>query len=284
MKKFITIILLVVIIYPSFALASWWNPFSWKIFSKKKETATTNPIKNGDNLANIQNDSSEEIQKLKQQIEDLKKQKIIDSTDVKKSVKNIDNTEILKKQVQAELDKAIKEKEANDALISKQKTQEENKSSIVTNNPQRKFASGKLDLTAYNELGVLDYSKNHKASLNKPVKIVRGTIAGFIQNNENYLSIIDNYDTSTVPTDVVFRVASDNDYTSITNQLSKWDNIIIYGYGDNNVDFTVNSNSGSYVVSKPVINVDAIYKCPSRTTSCSYPYEMAVTQIFEKTK
>ncbi len=35
MKKYIVVLLLIVFITPSIALASWWNPFTWKIFNKK---------------------------------------------------------------------------------------------------------------------------------------------------------------------------------------------------------------------------------------------------------
>ena len=51
MKKYILTLLAIVLIIPSIALASWWNPFTWKIFnSNKKEiipqiqVITTNPI------------------------------------------------------------------------------------------------------------------------------------------------------------------------------------------------------------------------------------------------
>ena len=67
MKKYILVSFLVVLVLPSLALASWWNPFSWGIFNKKTQTPVVDPT--------IQNGSSDEIQRLKQQIEDLKKQK-----------------------------------------------------------------------------------------------------------------------------------------------------------------------------------------------------------------
>ena len=68
MKKYILVSFLVVLVLPSLALASWWNPFSWGIFNKKTQTPVVAPI--------VSNGSSDEIQKLKQQIEDLKKQKV----------------------------------------------------------------------------------------------------------------------------------------------------------------------------------------------------------------
>lgn len=36
MKKYLLVLFLIVFIAPSVALASWWNPFSWKIFQKKE--------------------------------------------------------------------------------------------------------------------------------------------------------------------------------------------------------------------------------------------------------
>lgn len=37
MKKYLTILFLIVFITPSIAYASWWNPFSWKVFNKSPE-------------------------------------------------------------------------------------------------------------------------------------------------------------------------------------------------------------------------------------------------------
>jgi hypothetical protein len=71
MKKYFSILFLIAFIVPSVAFASWWNPFSWKIFQKKEivpqvqvETKT----------------SDEKITELQKQIEDLKKQQPTSST------------------------------------------------------------------------------------------------------------------------------------------------------------------------------------------------------------
>ena len=110
MKKYILILFLVILIIPSIALASWWNPFSWKIFNKKTQISVVAPI--------IQNTSDEEIQKLKQEIEDLKKQK----TNIPITTKS-DNNET-KKQIQTQIDSVLKDKAEQEALIAKQKIDE----------------------------------------------------------------------------------------------------------------------------------------------------------------
>ena len=49
MRKYILNLILVVLIIPSIASASWWNPFSWKIFNKTSSsisTTATNPAEN----------------------------------------------------------------------------------------------------------------------------------------------------------------------------------------------------------------------------------------------
>lgn len=47
MKKFILAILMALIIVPSIALASWWNPFTWKIFNKKEITSVGPLLRSG---------------------------------------------------------------------------------------------------------------------------------------------------------------------------------------------------------------------------------------------
>lgn len=65
MKKYIAISLLAVFIVPSVAFASWWNPFTWKIFHKKEMVTQIKP--------EVQN-PEEKINELQKQLEDLKTQ------------------------------------------------------------------------------------------------------------------------------------------------------------------------------------------------------------------
>jgi len=87
MKKYLTILFLVAFIVPSVALASWWNPFSWgifsKIFSKNEvvETTQTQPVEinkssSEENKEQAEDSSEEleEIEKLKREIEELKRE------------------------------------------------------------------------------------------------------------------------------------------------------------------------------------------------------------------
>ena len=41
MKKYLITLLLAIFIIPSMAFASWWNPFTWKVFNKKEVTSQT---------------------------------------------------------------------------------------------------------------------------------------------------------------------------------------------------------------------------------------------------
>jgi len=83
MKKYTFVLILFIL--PSIALASWWNPFSWKIFNSKESQTIINTTP--------QNTSSEEIQKLKEEISNLKKQKPVSSYNtpikISESPKNI---------------------------------------------------------------------------------------------------------------------------------------------------------------------------------------------------
>jgi hypothetical protein len=76
MKKPLTILFLAAFVIPSVAFASWWNPFTWKIF-QKRETEQQLPVL--DKKAELTNDSNTEIKKLQAQIDDLKKQTVNNS-------------------------------------------------------------------------------------------------------------------------------------------------------------------------------------------------------------
>jgi hypothetical protein len=93
MKKYLLILLLVVFIIPSVALASWWNPFSWKIFHKKEvslpiippaeisSVSNPTPIEKTDkNL--LQDSQQDQINALKREIDGLKNQKQTKQTNV----------------------------------------------------------------------------------------------------------------------------------------------------------------------------------------------------------
>lgn len=104
MKKYLIVIILIGFIVPSVAFASWWNPFSWRwsnLFHKKE--APQSQVINSEQ----EDDSSEEVKKLQEQIDELKKQQQnIPPTVPKKTVPVVDNSAALKINVeeQAKLD------------------------------------------------------------------------------------------------------------------------------------------------------------------------------------
>lgn len=85
----IVALLLIITLVPQVTFASWWNPFSW--FNRKIPAPVVVPVSK-DTANNKVSDSSEEIQKLQQQIDDLKKQQPNTSTTVKKKT-TIENIE-----------------------------------------------------------------------------------------------------------------------------------------------------------------------------------------------
>ena len=274
MKKYIFVPLSVIFIIPLIASASWWNPFSWKMFESKKQTSIVEESK-----VEIKqdNDSSEEIKKLKQQVFELQKQKNSHSTKTSKSLELPNDLDLVKKENQQKIELELKAKIEQEALL-KQKQEEQARIGLSKKNvPDRQYNNGVLDLSGYRDLLVSEYLKNPKASINKPVKIIKAKILGFNQGSENYIQVM------AISGDISyekinFRVSNDNDYTSITNQLSKWDHVVMYGYGDTQVKFNVVGNGGSYDIDEPVINLDAIYKCDQ----CNYSYELGAKEIFRR--
>jgi hypothetical protein len=94
MKKHIAVILLIVFITPSIALASWWNPFTWKVFSfnNKKEVPVEiqkivetkkieDKIIEKKNLTNDLNNKNNQLQSaLAKETTSTAKDKIVDNT------------------------------------------------------------------------------------------------------------------------------------------------------------------------------------------------------------
>ena len=89
MKKYFLALLLIILIAPSVAFASWWNPFSWNIFNHKTQTTTV--VVPTDTT---QNKSSEEPQKQQQNIPTT-------NTEIKKVIPT-STTKTNKKQIQVQ--------------------------------------------------------------------------------------------------------------------------------------------------------------------------------------
>lgn len=66
-RKYLLVVLLTACIVPSVALASWWNPFTWKIFHKR-EVPNQEIIKDSS-----RDDQAAKITELQKQVDDLKK-------------------------------------------------------------------------------------------------------------------------------------------------------------------------------------------------------------------
>lgn len=121
-KLFIVVITSFLIV-PQMALAAWWNPFTWKIFQKKE------PILQ----VQVETETSEEkINELQKQLDDLKNQQSATITPVirqetKKEVPMTDNSAVIQAQIKAQAEVELKAKLAQEALIAKQKTEEEQK-------------------------------------------------------------------------------------------------------------------------------------------------------------
>lgn len=112
MKKYFAILFLIAFIIPSVASASWWNPFSWKVFQKK---ATAPQVQ-----VETQKTPEQKISELQKQLDDLKKEQPDSKSatitpkankETKKDAPVVDNSVIIKAQ--------------KDALIAKQKANEQ---------------------------------------------------------------------------------------------------------------------------------------------------------------
>lgn len=87
MRKYFSLLLLVVLIVPSVAFASWWDLGSWKIFNFLRKRPAAPIVQNLQNEQGMNNESAEmlknEIEILKQQINDMKSTPIMTPTTAK---------------------------------------------------------------------------------------------------------------------------------------------------------------------------------------------------------
>lgn len=88
MKKYISVLFLLVLIIPSIAFASWWNPFSWKVFNKKEVTPQIQ--------IEVQKTPEEKIGELQKQLDKLKNQETNFNT-TKTPVKSTQKTSVATK-------------------------------------------------------------------------------------------------------------------------------------------------------------------------------------------
>lgn len=117
MKKYIPILLLAVLIVPSVVLASWWNPFSWKIFHKKVSQApVTANLNNGGTV-----DPNEEIAKLQNRIDELKRQQGVVG-EAGKSSTALENKDALISEIKAQVTAELQKKAKEEATANREKT------------------------------------------------------------------------------------------------------------------------------------------------------------------
>ena len=124
-----------ILIIPSIVLASWWNPFSWKIFKKSAETRVEQTVTIPPNSMDISSktiikeqsktDQSAEIEKIKKEVEYLKK-KTNKNTTITQPVKVSKETTPISIKENTQITPIIKEKENIDLKIEKCKAIKEN--------------------------------------------------------------------------------------------------------------------------------------------------------------
>lgn len=129
MKKYLSIILLIAFIVPSIASASWWNPFSWKIFKRNRIPEQVEVVQ--------EKTPEEKISELQQQLDELKNEKTATSKEtvltakkevIKSTSTIVDNSKTLKLKEQAKEDEELKAKFAEqDAREAIRKAEEKAK-------------------------------------------------------------------------------------------------------------------------------------------------------------
>lgn len=141
MKKTLISLAVVVLVVPQIALASWWNPISWFRKQPAKTATQESSVKTATSTAS-------EIENLQKRIDDLKKQQpVVPATTasvIKKKTEKLaspaDNSETIKAQVRAQVEVVLKAKVDQEALIAKQKADEQSRIDLVNAQLSRQLA------------------------------------------------------------------------------------------------------------------------------------------------
>ena len=190
MKKYIVFVLLLTIIIPSVAFASWWNPFTWKIFHKTQIVPQVQ--------IETQKTSDEKINDLQKEIDSLKKQQTTPTSTsttpvVKKEVKKIipivanpviTKPEITQPQVQTQITSPVEKNYSSEAKLRvKTLIGMENSFKTWLQDTSDQFRSAVLTLSGYSSGGLAGEIKEATIKLaNAEISVISSLI---IKSNTN---------------------------------------------------------------------------------------------------
>lgn len=119
MKKYIALSLLVIFIIPSVAFASWWNPFSWKVFSFLSKNNQNPKIEEMNK--EVLPDTASEIEALEKRLGELKKQQM-EVAVPGKATSAIEDKAALIAEIKSQVTSELKAKAKEEALANREKT------------------------------------------------------------------------------------------------------------------------------------------------------------------
>lgn len=183
MKKYLSILFLIAFIIPSIAFASWWNPFSWKIFHKKEVVKIETPQINID---------TEIKEKVDAQVKEVFKAKEDEQTRIDSAVKKaLDKQTIQQKtQITTQLQPTpVVSKEKNYSFETKERIKiiisisESYKTWLEDTSDQ--FRSANLTLSGYSTTGLSGQIRDKSIEIaNKEISVISSLIAS---NNKRIL-------------------------------------------------------------------------------------------------
>jgi len=184
MKKYLSILLLVVFIIPAIASASWWNPFSWKIFRKKN----INPIvvsqqinlnKPQEELKKEQKEAEKQIKNTSKEIEKLKKDLVVSEKKILTDTK---------KTISAEEQKALDDKYRKEQEEKQRQIDELTKQLTILNNTVQKITENTNIQQNENPVVPLENKQvvsNNIISTPEVAKIKTIPVVSFLPNSNN---------------------------------------------------------------------------------------------------
>jgi hypothetical protein len=249
MKKYISV-LFVLLVIPSLAFASWWNPLSW--FNKKSTipqvqqvnvaTQPTNPT------TTPKDDSKAQIEALQKQITDLKNQQSNSNSTKTNSKTN---------------NKVVTPTPAPETIIPTPVVATTPAPVIVPTPTPIKQITSPINWSNYTRVNVNYYIKNPLQYFQQPVDIIVGVITGFIpaidSSDSSYIEITDGTVTGYTKT-IMLKINDPTVYSYIASTQKIGDLESAYGIAQRTQTFTVDGTA-NITVNKPVVLLQRLDNC-----------------------
>jgi hypothetical protein len=301
MKKYLPIATILLII-PSVAFASWWNPSTWF----QSDGSQSNSSQNQELLQRVQDLENKVAQE--QQVASTTGSLVTSIVNSTSTISTTTNISVLQTKInslvaqnnslQAKLTSSQNElatTKSNYAMCKTNLQAAQNSSTSNTSNSQNTNVAPApasqttsnsdsstdtltqkntpFDYNSYVKVNISDYEKNPSSYLGWGTEVLTVTVDDFLGAGDrgvanNYIEITDAHSSSLTPDKMMVQFDNADDYSKAIYSLNKGDLVNVYGVGMASQQFRSVGSSDSSSSYEPVIRLQRIDKCLG--TSCAY--------------